>query len=91
MDEASELHRFERVTEYRSIALDAAWPGEPPNTQCATCPLARWYKKNTWDCFCTEFKALTYEEGNNRTAAVVACDARELALIEIDIQQKEGK
>jgi len=58
-----------------------------PDTLCARCTLARWYKKDGWNCFCSEFKFSTYSE---KGKPVTLCDARELEIIRLKAEQKEG-
>lgn len=42
-----------------------------------------------WNCFCSEFKSLTYE-GPEKIGPVTACDARELELIRLKAEEAGG-
>jgi len=62
---------------------------EAHETLCSVCPLARWYKRVEWYCFCSEFKKLMYE-GPTNVAPVVVCDARELEIMRLNDEANRG-
>ncbi len=62
---------------------------ERPKTLCSYCPLARWYKRIEWHCFCSEFKMLVYQ-GPADVAPVEVCDARELEIIRLNAEATRG-
>jgi hypothetical protein len=81
MAEESKVKLIGNSTDYRPPVL--AKMQEFPHTLCSYCPLSRWYKRRSWECFCIEYKSLMYDEVSNKVEPVVACDARELELIRL--------
>ena len=81
MAEDFEVKLLGSLTAYLPPALALA--NEFPQTLCTYCPLSRWYKRSTWECFCTEYKSLMYDGTSKKVEPVVACDARELELIRL--------
>ena len=63
---------------------------ERPKTLCSYCPLARWYKRDGWHCFCSEFKTLIYDEKGGNITPVRVCDARELEIMRLKDEATRG-
>lgn len=87
MDNQSEEHNFGANIDYIPPSLRHIKSDERPRTLCARCTLARWYERGGWNCFCSEFKSSTYSE---KGKPVTLCDARELEIIRLKAEQKEG-
>lgn len=53
--------------------------GAHPDTACATCPKAMWYRTSKrLRAFCREIRTITWEDGENEP--ILNCDGREAAL-----------
>lgn len=63
---------------------------EAHETMCSVCPLARWYKREGWYAFCSEFKTIMYDEKAGNIAPVRVCDARELEIIQLKAEAQKG-
>lgn len=88
MTDQSEIVLKGAKCDYRSPAQSLL--NERPKTLCSYCPLARWYKRTTWYCFCSEFKTISYDQAAKLTTAVQACDARELEIIRLNAEATRG-
>ena len=77
-------------TEYVPPSFRNMSAGEKPYTLCAYCPLARWYKRNGWSCFCSDFRTLSYDGTGKADSPVTQCDARELEIVRLQTKQKES-
>ena len=84
MTDQSDIELEGAKLDYMSPALNLL--DDVPMTMCSVCPLARWYKRDGWHCFCSEFKALMYEERAGNIAPVRVCDARELEIIRLNAE-----
>ena len=57
--------------------------GERPDTACATCPHAMWYRTKTQlRAFCREARFISWQSGDRNPIQV--CDGREAALADDD-------
>lgn len=63
---------------------------EAIGTLCSICPLARWYKREGWHCFCSEFKTFMYDEKAGNVAPVRVCDGRELEVARLTEEVSRG-
>ncbi len=60
-------------------ALDAVDIGKRPETACATCPKAMWYRTATrLRAFCRELRHISWHDGEQEP--ILQCDGREAAL-----------
>ena len=85
MDKIDRTEIEGQKTTYRSPSLVNA--PDAPKTLCANCPLARWYWRSEWNCFCSEFKAIIYDEQAANRRPVLACDARELEITRLSAEK----
>ena len=88
MTDRSEIEFEGAKIDYMSPALNLL--NAELMTLCAFCPLARWYKRNGWKCFCSEFKELMYDEKAEIIAPVQVCDGRELEIMRLNDEAKKG-
>ena len=53
--------------------------GNRPDTACATCPKAMWYRTSArFRAFCREMRVITWQDGEKEP--IQHCDGREAAL-----------
>lgn len=64
--------------------LDAVDTGKRPETACATCPKAMWYRTaKRLRAFCRELRHISWHDGEQEP--IIQCDGREAALAGADL------